>query len=41
MSANKEKYEESSEKNGEFDLPQSILEQYDSDQQVQLIRGYR
>lgn len=41
MSKNEDKKDETSEKNGEFDLPQNILEQFESDQQVQLIRAYR
>lgn len=34
-------HQEFTEQNGEFDLPQHILEKYDSCQQIQLIRGYR
>lgn len=41
MSEASDKTDEVPEKKTEDDLPQHILEKYDSDHQVQLIKGYR
>lgn len=41
MSETNDKGEEVPDQKTEEDLPQNILEKYDSDHQVQLIKGYR